>query len=67
MSEVWSSLAWFESDDIDTTSTDGEVVSSLEDTAAISLSTDYLLRDENGEVIQDENGDPLSLEGLSCA
>lgn len=62
MSEVWSSLEWFGTDDIGTTSTDGEVVSSLEDTSTISLSTDYLLRDENGEVIQDENGEPLSLE-----
>lgn len=30
----------------------------------IIISTDYLLRDESGESITDQIGDPISLEGL---
>jgi hypothetical protein len=52
----WSS----DTDSVDIT-TGGSGVS-----PSISLATDYWLRNESGEVITDESGNGISLEGLSA-
>lgn len=64
----WVSAEWFElpaNGDTTTTDYSSTIASGGSGTTpTISLAVDYLLRAENGEVITDEAGDPLSLEGI---
>lgn len=68
MSE-WISSEWFSQEDIvgtsaETGSLDGSVSGTSPD---IDLESDYYLRDENDEIVTDQNGEPISLEGFSIA
>lgn len=64
----WVSTEWFELSANDSSVITNHSSASASEgsgaTPAISLAVDYLLRAENGEVITDEAGDPLSLEGI---
>ena len=72
----WVSAEWYTAGDFGSkvpTSSDGTGYSTDTEqlvsggsgsTPPIVQSLDYLLRDEAGEVITDESGDELSLEGL---
>lgn len=55
----WVDIQWFGVSDIGSSSSD---TGGSGATPTISFAEDYWLRDESGNIITDESGEPLSLE-----